>query len=140
MSQGAPVQSTPPRPAPSRSRTLAGVVLVGATAALLAGILLDGGAAVLLRNVGGGVLGGYALAHLLRRFLVPTIVVVGLLVAAAWGLAELDLVHDAVHPRELVLAAWAWLTDEVLMLERLALHVLPAAVAGGVGFAAGLRR
>lgn len=107
---------------------------------MLAGVLLDGPWALSLRLVGAAVFGGFVLAHLLRHLLMPTIVALGVITAAAWGLAEADLVHDAVHPRALVLAAWRWLTDEVMMLERLALHVLPAAVAGGVGFAAGMRR
>lgn len=116
------------------------MLLVAAAGAVLAGAVLDGHAGTVLRNLGSGVLGGFVLGKLLRALFVPTLVAAALGVAALWGLAGADLLPGHVHPRELVLAAAAWLGHETLMLERLALHVLPVSLSAALGLTIALRR
>lgn len=116
------------------------MLLVAAAGAVLAGAVLDGHVGTVLRNLGAGVLGGFALGTLLRTLFVPTLVAAALAVAALWWLAGADVLPGHVHPRELVLAAFAWLGHETLMLERLALHVLPTSLTAALGLAIALRR
>ncbi len=134
----APVPASPPPP--PRHRRWTAVALVAAAAAVLVGAVLDGHAGTVLRNLGSGLLGGFVVAKLLRALFVPTVVAVGLAVAAAWWLAGSGVLPEHVHPRELVLAGAAWLGHETLMLERLALHVLPVAASAALGMLTGLRR